>query len=339
MATPIILKTGTISGPGTPGQGSNDLDIGETVVLTDTVVGNAGLPHVTEFEDVPIGSALTVLTDDTTETPSFIPDITGSYRVKMTVDGVDYAVEIFAVPLPKTGKRIPSFQETAEYDGAGNAKGWHQALTAFMRIIDDDYQVISSHAPTHIRGATDEIDGDKIDIDWAPSNYTRDVSPPQVTNVEHLTSNLKGIDDKLGQIPGASGDKFNFQIRVGDVAIHDSATPLVVSQFQLDPSQFTLTNATLAIKFRAIAGNGAASIVTNVRLYSLSDTEYIGTGLSFTVQDPTYEEETIPIGSGAGEIDNSSKMYEVRIWVTAPTDPSHKINLGSAELSVIATIS
>ena len=28
------------------------------------------------------------------------------------------------------------------------------------------------HAASHIRGGTDEIDGDKLDIDWNPTNYT-----------------------------------------------------------------------------------------------------------------------------------------------------------------------
>ena len=54
------------------------------------------------------------------------------------------------------------------------------------------------HAATHLFGATDEIDGDKLDIDYTPSNYTRTTAPPQVTNVAELTAHLAGIDTALG---------------------------------------------------------------------------------------------------------------------------------------------
>jgi len=60
----------------------------------------------------------------------------------------------------------------------------------------------SAHAPTHIRGGSDEIDGDVIDIDFTPSAYTPDVSPPQVSSTEHLTAHLAGIDTILaGLVP------------------------------------------------------------------------------------------------------------------------------------------
>jgi hypothetical protein len=56
---------------------------------------------------------------------------------------------------------------------------------------------VSSHNARHVRGGADEIDGDVLDVDFVPTNYTRDVSPAEVTNVEHLTAHLKGIDEAL----------------------------------------------------------------------------------------------------------------------------------------------
>ena len=55
------------------------------------------------------------------------------------------------------------------------------------------------HASTHITAGADEIDGDKLDINWMPSNYTPDSSPAEAGNVDHLTAHLKGIDTELGQ--------------------------------------------------------------------------------------------------------------------------------------------
>lgn len=136
MATPIIHSVGATSGAGTPGEGRNDLVPGEQVDLSDSEPTNAGAVYFWEFEDVPIGTAPS-LVGAATATPHFVvdPDVTktGTYRVKCTVNGLDSSTEILAAPLPATGGRIPSFQETLHDDSAGNAKGWHKGLTEFMR--------------------------------------------------------------------------------------------------------------------------------------------------------------------------------------------------------------
>jgi hypothetical protein len=139
MATPIIRSVGTISGPGVDGQGRNDLIAGETIGLSDAEPANSGHAYFWEFEDVPIGTA-PVLTGATTATPSFLipPNhaLAGSYRVRCTVDGIDTTFVVIAEPLHVTGARIPSFQETLGYNAAGNVKGWHEAMTVFMRNSD-----------------------------------------------------------------------------------------------------------------------------------------------------------------------------------------------------------
>ena len=53
------------------------------------------------------------------------------------------------------------------------------------------------HAATHVSGGSDEIDGDVLDIDWVPTNYTRLTSPTEVTAVVELTAHLAGIDAEL----------------------------------------------------------------------------------------------------------------------------------------------
>lgn len=50
------------------------------------------------------------------------------------------------------------------------------------------------HAALHITGGADEIDGDQLDIDWTPTNYTPTTAPAEVTNADHLTAHLAGID-------------------------------------------------------------------------------------------------------------------------------------------------
>lgn len=57
---------------------------------------------------------------------------------------------------------------------------------------------VGAHAASHIRGQSDVIDADRLDITFNPPNYTRDATPSEVTNVEELTAHLKGISDALG---------------------------------------------------------------------------------------------------------------------------------------------
>ncbi|MFQ6030287.1 MAG: hypothetical protein ACE5Q6_22665, partial [Dehalococcoidia bacterium] len=47
---------------------------------------------------------------------------------------------------------------------------------------------------------TNHIDGDHLDIDWNPTNYTPDATPSEAADVDDLTAHLKGIDDQLGVI-------------------------------------------------------------------------------------------------------------------------------------------
>lgn len=53
------------------------------------------------------------------------------------------------------------------------------------------------HAPTHLPGGSDEVDGDQLDIDFSPSSYTPDTTPTEATNVDHLTAHLAGIDNGI----------------------------------------------------------------------------------------------------------------------------------------------
>ena len=62
------------------------------------------------------------------------------------------------------------------------------------------YTAIGDHAATHISGGSDEIDGDKLDIDWNPTNYTPSTSPSEADSVDDLTAHLAGIDDALASV-------------------------------------------------------------------------------------------------------------------------------------------
>jgi len=63
-----------------------------------------------------------------------------------------------------------------------------------------DFIGTPTHAADHIQGGDDEIDGDQIDIDFTPANYSPNITPPEVSDVDHLSAHLNGIDIFLGSV-------------------------------------------------------------------------------------------------------------------------------------------
>ena len=57
---------------------------------------------------------------------------------------------------------------------------------------------VADHNARHIHGGVDAIDGDKLAIDWNPTNYTPTTDPSEVDNVDQLTAHLAGIDSTIG---------------------------------------------------------------------------------------------------------------------------------------------
>lgn len=69
---------------------------------------------------------------------------------------------------------------------------------------------LGTHAANHIEGGGDAIDADMLSVTWVPSNYTRDLSPAEVTTTTQLTAHLKGIDTALSAISGKAANSEPF---------------------------------------------------------------------------------------------------------------------------------
>ncbi len=68
-----------------------------------------------------------------------------------------------------------------------------------VNLIDDID--IDSHSLRHLSGGFDEIDGDKLDIDFVPSSYSPVTGSGLYSdNIENLSAHLEGIDVKFNQI-------------------------------------------------------------------------------------------------------------------------------------------
>lgn len=102
------------------------------------------------------------------------------------------------------------------------------------------------HASQHIQNGSDEIDGDKLDIDWDPIYYTP-TSTGISDNIDHLSSHLNGIDTLLGECVTSTGNLTSTQKEDltdgGDTIlhIHDSRyyTESELNNGQLDTRYYT----------------------------------------------------------------------------------------------------
>lgn len=164
---PIIKKTGTLSGVGTPGEASSDLVPGETINLSDEEAENAGATYQWFLDDQPIDAGVT-LVNPTSPTPSFVVPSDaatkgGTFAVRCVINGVFVETLHLGLPLPNTGTRIPAFQERTQWNESGNTKGWHQAQTHFIReadkrlpyLLDVDPSVAGVEAPIGSLGLRD----------------------------------------------------------------------------------------------------------------------------------------------------------------------------------------
>jgi len=168
------------------------------------------------------------------------------------------------------------------------------------------------HALTHSYGATDPVDGDKVGIDWVPTNYTPNTSSPLVTLSEHLGAHLAGIDEYLGT-PSYNSSPIYFIAGVSSVDASSSEISLGAIPF--DPSDYALITT---LEFVVVLSVSDTSLTGTAKLYNITDREFItGGSISTSSTDPTkFSSGALTIGVAAGEVKPSEKLYQVWISVT-----------------------
>ena len=94
---------------------------------------------------------------------------------------------------------IPTASKIPIADGSGKLDGW-VSLSSKADAVHTHSYASTDHDATHITSGSDEIDGDKLDIDWNPTNYTPATVESYADSVDNLTAHLKGIDSAIGSV-------------------------------------------------------------------------------------------------------------------------------------------
>ena len=170
-----------------------------------TKEGNTTLRLNAEFF-VRVGDAVLVFdTDDVDLTPADLDtgssfDASDTYYVYacQPIDGtLDPVLKISKnATYPTGGWDADNSREISGFDTDGD--GYISESTIWdLRTVEVGSAASTDHDSSHVRGGTDEIDGDHLDIDFTPTNYTPDTTPSEAANVDDLAAHLAGIDNAL----------------------------------------------------------------------------------------------------------------------------------------------
>lgn len=140
-------------------------------------------------------------------------------------------------------------------------------------VLASDYNELRTdvvHTSTgHVHDASDsaEIDGDHLDIDFSPSNYTPDSTPTEAADTDDLAAHLKGLDTMAHGHPNSQGS--------GNTSVSNSTTFVnvagmavaVAANKQYFVAAFISfeSNADADIKFQLTHPSGAEDIGSNVK--------------------------------------------------------------------------
>lgn len=124
-------------------------------------------------------------------------------------------------------------------------------------------------------------------------------------------------------------------IRIGSNTSHNSATPLLVGQFELDPSDYP---STAVYTLRAVGANGTTPLTTHLRLYNLTDNEQVEVLDFVDTLNPVLVTSQMSTGTVSGTLRTTSTLYEAQVFVDSPVTGADTIELGSAEIRVMYPI-
>jgi len=114
----------------------------------------------------------------------------------------------------------------------------------------------AAHATSHISSGSDEIDGDKLDIDWDPTNYVPSTTPSEVDSVDNLTAHLYGIDGYLQTLGSGS-----------EVHLNDLTNPHEVTLDQAYDGSGSGAGRAIAVDNGAVQLNASSGFALDVDGY------------------------------------------------------------------------
>lgn len=234
--TPAAGLTVVAGSAGTPSAGTSDaLAIGDVAEFDGTdwklVLANSG-------GFVPDGTCLLVH-DETVTLFSPLTDGTDESKIA-EFDGASNTPSALVVPVD--GDALLVNGDGTVNENKGYVFDTNQTPDAWIQFTGAG-GAVTPHASTHIRGGTDEIDGDLLDIDATPDNYTPTTAATggqsnPASDVDELAAHLIGIDNALGAVNPTVPAPYWHTITAGEVTngyITLTSTPATAGKVSVHP--------------------------------------------------------------------------------------------------------
>lgn len=125
---------------------------------------------------------------------SDFPSPTGSQFFYATIQEPDDDTDYEIVKCTAVAGAVITIERAQE---GTSAQEWAIGSLFELRLTSGGIDELKAHEDDHLRGGSAEVDGDKLDIDWNPSNYTPATTPTEVDSVDDLSAHLYGIDQRV----------------------------------------------------------------------------------------------------------------------------------------------
>lgn len=96
--------------------------------------------------------------------------------------------------FPAGGWDATNSRKIGGFDTDGSAE-ISEATIWDLRTVEVGSSASTDHDASHVRGGTDEMDGDHLDIDLTPYEYSPDTSHAEAGNEDDLSAHLAGLDN------------------------------------------------------------------------------------------------------------------------------------------------
>jgi len=148
---------------------------------------------------------------------------------------------------------------------------------------------ISDHSGDHESGGSDEIDGDHLDVDWNPSNYTPSTTPSEASSVDHLAAHLYGIDQALSS---NNLRQHHVTLVAGEQSKGGSSYSDAGGDFYYDTSKYPSTSPTWRATLRTDSGQTAY-----IELYDMTNSTQVAE-LSTTSASYDHKSSSVSLTNG-----------------------------------------
>jgi hypothetical protein len=248
MAAEITINQPLGAGAGVAGKARQDIWLSKEVEL---VSSGDGSDFLWELLDRPLGSAAT-LTDEETALATFTPDKVGTYRIRLTIDELEYVVRVVRCRydnlgvLTQRGWAFPAIDEQfgeANYDT--NERHWAEVWETIMEDIRlnglPNHIVYDLHKnlATDDTGVATVIGADYIDAAHWPTIRT-----VKFRCILETTSSAGGYE--------ATADLFD----TADVLGGGSPMPVAGSQVSTNALVAAMVEANVTAAFSGFSGAG-----------------------------------------------------------------------------------